>query len=409
MQDFPIKKPIFNRIFCFYCLFAMVSAGEGVPVEELLKALHQSQGIQMEKEWAGKLKKVVASDQPREPWEIAWSRENQPGSEKEDFLSIQRSFPTPAFKRVQKKLARTESEQVGMGFSRYMTSLELELQEKFYEGLRIQIEIEIRSNYLREFDLLVQKLAHRVQEGIGPAYDLQRLRQQQVLEKQIIQSLETDYTTLLVDLKILCMDTIPITGLSGNLLPVWDASRQDEALSKIETNQELESQRLELSRLSHKQAQFQRGSISHFNLEIGAKQIKDGSQSGKGNIIGFSVPLSIGDPYAARRARYRTQGKLREMQYERKRASLKKKLENLSHLITKRIAQCNGLQKTLIEPAISLSQMKAQAYRNGGGSLADLLDSRRHLLESYLQTLEISYKARMAWLKFERLLTGVYR
>ena len=396
-----------TKAFCFLFFFNSSLVGQEVSVAELLKFLHQSQEIQMRKDQVTNLRKTVVDDRPREPWEITWSRENQHGSETEEFLSIQRTFPTPALRKAHQQLARIESEQIDLDFSRYMKSLELELLEKFYDGLRLQKEIEIRSNYLGEFDRLVQKLAFRVQEGIGPAYDLRRLRQQQILEKEIIQSLKTDYRSVLKSLEILCLDTVSITALQGDLLPQWNDASLERALLTLESNQDLEFDRLELNRLIQKQAELKKRFISNFSLEIGAKRIKNGSQSSKGNIVGLSAPLSIGDPFAVRRVRLSTQARLTKMEYERKRVSLIKKLDNLSYVIVQRISQSNGMRKSLIEPASQLSQVKVQAYRNGGGSLADLLDSRRHLLESYLQTHEISFAARKAWLKFGRLLTGV--
>ena len=407
MSNLIFKKPTANRIFLLLLCFFAIPIGFCTDLNTLIKSLHQSDWFQSQTKRSTVLSDVIASDQPRHSWEIGFSRETQSGSVTEDFISLQRQFDSAWLKSVYREQSQLDAELQKLDFANYTRSKELEVYNLFYDALRIQDELELRTSYLQALNGLLKRLEYRIKQGDGAAYDLKRLRQQQVLENQTIQSLEASLSARKIQLKSFCLHETTVQKLQGTLLPEWSSSIQNDEINKLDANLKVRREGLELQRLQQNQKQLENRFFKNYTLEFGTKRIDEPGLDGSGAIFSFSTPVPLDDIHKQKRQRYQLMAELRLSELNQHKSYLTSQLSLLGTLIFKTVQQSKDQQELLIQSAISLHKTKEKAYQNGAGTLADLLDIRRHLLESHLQAQQTKYKARQAWLEFKTLLIGV--
>ena len=396
------KKPIVNRILLSLTLLSGVFEVQAASLEEVVSAFQKSSWITGQTERRRKLQNAVKVDVPKNEWEFAFSRETQPGSVTEDFVTIGREFQSPWLKGVYRGQAFIESELEQLEFEEFVKVRELEIHKEYFDSLKLQIEVRLREGYLKTLSGLIQKLSYRAKQGVGAAFDYRRLSQQRILEEQRLRTLKNKLRASLSNLALISYASEAIEEVEGNLLP--DFSKGQNSLDE---NLKIKRARIELKQFEYSEKEWSKKLFKEFSLEIGSKRIDEPGSNGSGMIFGFSVPVQIEDAHKAKRRKYQLLVENQEAQVEQLQTTISKKINSLTKLLEQTVQQSSELESTLVKPAYELNQIKQKAYQNGRGTVVDLLDTRTHLLESHLQVYKVQYIARQTWLEIKGLQTGV--
>ena len=407
MKTKAMKKPIYDRIFIILFYFLPLHFSYSTELETLVLSLHSSDWFQAQAKQSKAIVNAIARDLPTQSWEINLGRETQPGDITEDFVSLQREFNSSWLQRVYREQSILDAKLQELDYSRQIQIKEMDVSKLFYDALRIQEELELRVSYIKALNDMLQKLEFRIRQGMGSVYDLNRLKQQQVLENQAIQTLEASLIAYKAQLQNLCLYEHEIRSLEGSLLPNWSEVIQNDQINKLHSHFGLSRASLEIARLEQNRKELENKFFKNYTLEFGTKRISEPNLKGSGSVVGMSAPFPLSDSDKRKRDKYQLMTQFQLSELNQQKSYLTARLRALSQLIIKTIQQSKDQQKVLIQSAGDLQKTREQAYQNGVGSLADLLDTRRHLLESHLQAQETKFKARQSWLEFKAVLIGV--
>lgn len=384
-----------------------MSCVDSSDLKTLIHNLHASEWIKIQSDSNQKLKKAIESDIAQEPWRISFSRETQPRSASEDTFSIQRQINSVWLENSLKREAKIEGEIQNLAFTRHIRQMEFKLHRNFYKALKFQIELELRREFLFSLNRFIEKQEFRIGQGVGNESELELLRQQAVLESQRIRALNAvllDIASELVSLSEFDKEMIP---LKGKMLPAWSQEIQQAELRLIDRNLILMEAQLEMNQLQQKNQILQNKFFKHYNIELGTKRFSEAHSADSGIIFGISTPIPMNSTNRSKRKRFEMMHQYKEAQYNHKKSYLVSRLGSLGQLIKQTIRQGVEQRQILVGPAEDLFKNKEDAFYNGRGSLNDLLKSRQHLLDSYLELNETEFRARQNWLEFKALAIGV--
>jgi cobalt-zinc-cadmium efflux system outer membrane protein len=240
---------------------------------------------------------------------------------------------------------------------------------------------------------LVEVVEKRVGAGAASGYDQQRIELELAAYDDLVMSAETTLGDARLRLAAL-------VGRSGEELDATSTLElpADPVLpdDSVTDRADYRAARSREDSADARAAEASRGWIPDFGLSLGAMSADVGGETAYGYTIGIAVTVPVFDRGAARRAQANAERRVAKADQRVIEARVPAAVDARHRTLVRRIAQARTLIDTRLSKLDDLLRSAETGYRDGDGSVVELLDAYETARDTRLRDLELRRDARLA-------------
>ncbi len=275
-------------------------------------------------------------------------------------------------------------------------------REAQYLRLRVAAMTTERGALARAVDIV----AKRAKAGEASGYDQQRLQLELAAYDDRIASATIDLRTAQQRLAILLGRPGQRVDAAGELAPAPGPTLDALLGDALARRGDYRAARLRRDAAAAERAAADRGWVPSLEVTAGAMSSDLGAESATGYVVGLSLHLPLFDRGAAARARADAAGRAAAADARLLEREVSSAIRIAYEAWTERAAQAARFESAQLAPLDQLLRSAETAYRDGGGSIVELLDAYRTAREARLRNLELRREASLAvldlWLALGR-------
>jgi outer membrane protein, heavy metal efflux system len=275
-------------------------------------------------------------------------------------------------------------------------------REAAYLRLRVTLMTSERGALARALDVV----AKRAKAGEASGYDQQRLQLELAAYDDLIASTTTDLHAAQRRLAMLVGRTGERVDAQGELVVTQAPALEPLLADALARRGDYRGAMLRLDAAAAERAAADRTWVPALELTAGVMSSDVGTESATGYVAGLSFNLPIFDRGAAGRARAEAARRAAGADARLLERAVPAELRIAHETWSARIEQEARFQSTQLARLDQLLRSAESAYRDGGGSIVELLDAYRSARDARLRDLELRREASLAeldlWLALGR-------
>lgn len=301
--------------------------------------------------------------------------------------------------------ARTEVEAVSADGDATRFELTIEALRVFYQAAHARLHVETLRAERDTLVRVVEVVRKRTGAGAASGYDLQRFELELAVFDDLIVSAETDLFEARTLLATLVGQPDGLVDADSALeLPTMPAEIDDAEI--LDGRSDYRAAKLRAESADQRGDVASRGWIPDFGLSAGFMSSDLGDDTAFGYTIGVTFTLPIFDRGGAAGARARASKRIAEADARVIEVQVPAAVTARRETLARRIAQAKDVVSEQLSRLDDLLRAAETAYREGEGSVVELLDAYQTARDTRLRDLELRRDARLAeidlWLALGR-------